>query len=143
MTLKEIIKELETVCLNHAQIESFYFGNDYNIDVSNRKYVLAYSEIGSATINNNSVILPIDLVILDRVDKGLNNELDVLSNTLSILLDIRALVSSNIYSDKFKIIQNSNMEPVTDYTDDETAGWKWSLELELFDYKDRCQVPIK
>lgn len=143
-TLNQIHDILKTIAENHAIIKGFGFGADYDMAVStDTEYPLMYVEVQPSTYDDKNIIIPFNIVFADRVDKGQNNETDVLSDMLNVGLDVRAWLHSPDSYSFFAVEKTGSLTPFRDATDDEVAGWVFEISLRLTDLKDRCNLPIE
>ena len=85
--------------------------------------------------------LNLSLYILDiqRVDNS--NEIDVLSDTLSIGRDLIAALNNPTYQDYFNVTYDVNFGQVREGFPDIVDGWKLDIALDLMELNDRCQIP--
>lgn len=142
-TLNQIKKVLEEIAESHGVINDFGFGADYDRGLSTTtKYPLMYAEVQASSFDDKMLLMPFNIVLSDRVDKGANNETDVLSDMLTVAMDVRAMLNSPDNYNSFKVGTSGVLTPFRDSTDDETAGWVLEVTFELIDLKDRCNVPI-
>lgn len=142
MTLNELVNLFKQLAIDHKQINSFGFGVNSELDISNKVYPQMYVEIEPIALNGKDVTIPFSFIFSDRVTKDLRNETDVISDMMSVSLDIRALLMSPTYFDSFAVDISGTITPFRDSTDDETAGVILDLGIKITDLKDRCQVPL-
>jgi hypothetical protein len=77
------------------------------------------------------------------VSKGLENEQDVLSDTLQILSDVVTIIrQDSTYFDMFEINESLTATPIKDHYQDEVAGWVCTISLEIENAYNLCVVPI-
>ena len=146
MTLNQVIKRIETLALNHAQIRSFYRGSvtDFLNDKTTR-YAACFLQDspGNIDVAGNSLNLNFKLFLLDLVNVSENpkaNELDVQSDMLSVAADLIALMDDSVYSN-WRIGQTSPFNLVKEELDDMVAGVVADITISIPYIKDICAVP--
>ena len=123
-TLNQIRDLFEALASNHQIINGFGFGADYDIVLStDTLYPHMYVEVQPASFEERVVLIPFNIVFSDRVDKGINNETDVLSDMLNVALDVRAMLYDSSNFPYFSVVETGTLTPFRDATDDEVAGW--------------------
>lgn len=141
-TLNQVLNILRTICNDHAQINSFVFGQISEISASEQEqYPLVWCDVNDSQMSERIFIMNLSLYILDiqRVDNS--NEVDVLSDTLSIGRDLIAALNNPIYQDYFNVQFDVNFGQVREGFPDVVDGWKLNIGLELMELNDRCQIP--
>lgn len=141
-TLNQVLNILRTICNDHAQINSFVFGQISEISASEQEqYPLVWCDINDSQMSERIFIMNLSLYILDiqRVDN--TNEIDVISDTLSIGRDLIAALNNPIYQDYFNVQFDVNFGQIREGFPDVVDGWKLDLSLELMELNDRCQIP--
>lgn len=147
MTYNQIIKRLKTICLAHRQVRTFKRGLQQD-ELSDDKQVL-YPAVflnetdGNISLTNNISSFCFRLKVLDLVhvsEATKENELDVLSDTASILLDLLAQINYPGYSD-WKISVSNTMHIVIENDGDMNAGWYVDLCIGFPYTQNVCVVP--
>lgn len=85
--------------------------------------------------------LNLSLHVLDIQRADGSNEVDVLSDTLSIGRDLVAALNNPIYQDYFNVQFDINFGQVREGFPDVVDGWKLDIGLDLMELNDRCQIP--
>lgn len=140
LTLKKVLKDLNYLCNNHMQVNSFGFGdlkqltNDIVTDLE-PYYTRVYVIPDDSAIVDNVVKYRLQIVITDRLNSDYSNQLDVLNDTLAIATDLFATLSFQ-YS-----IPPSTVECFTDNYETIIAGWV--LKVEIQQAIDGCDLPIE
>ena len=156
VTLKNLIDLFSGLCDQHASIKSFSFGDIWEIDVSERNYVVAHLSIENAQYSINELKYDFKFYVMDLVSKDESNENDVLSDTLQTIGDIlsRLLNDRNMGIDidsDYRIMENNiPCQPFTERFDDDVSGWVADISIIVsFDYSacqndvDSVQDPIE
>jgi hypothetical protein len=144
ITLNQVLNIIRTICSNHAQINSFIFGQISEISASEQEqYPLVWCDVNDSQMSERLFTLNLSLYVLDiqRVDNS--NEIDVLSDTLSIGRDLIAALNNPTYQDYFNVKYDVNFTQVREGFPDIVDGWKLDIGLELMELNDRCQIPTQ
>lgn len=128
------------ICSNNLSIGSYKMGSDFDISVPNVVYPQVYAELTTSSISDKEVSLSFDVVVSDLLKHDNSNEIQVLNDMLSIVLDLRASLIAN-ENENLRIELSSTIDPFTESSTDNTAGWVWSLTATIIDLKDRCNLP--
>ena len=143
MTHNQFIKLFTDIATNHRDIHSFGSGDLWE-----------YMANEGATLNPvtmwvfvqpNAVVGGVDnpkysLVIMDAVNKGEDNEDEVLSDTLRIAKDILAVLRQPYYEDFFLFEQNVTFDNFTERFDSEMSGWQFDITFKQPFTYNGCQV---
>ena len=151
VSLVQIVKELETIATNHGQINSFDFGDvwEMSTEVKKRDYPLMFVEHPNGTTTSGGsgrgkvVGVNLNIYLMDLVDKNEGNELEVLSDQLRIAFDVRALLNSLDSTVELEQLYTSSMSWTT-FTEsklDELTGVVMNITLNTVDLFDQCQAP--
>lgn len=142
-TLNQVLNILRTICNDHAQINSFVFGHISEISASEQEqYPLVWCDVNDSQMSERMFTLNLSLYVLDIQRADGSNEVDVLSDTLSIGRDLIAALNNPIYQDYFNVQFDVNFGQVREGFPDVVDGWKLNIGLELMELNDRCQIPI-
>lgn len=147
MTLNQVVKKVEQIVLSHKQVRSFKVAHNKPEELNDhkRKYPAAFLSHNNANVSfSPSGILSIDfrLAVLDLVHVVADtkeNEADVLSDTMSILLDIVAIINDSTWDWVFS--QSNSLEQATEYDNDMSAGWFIDFTIQTVFKQDRCVIP--
>lgn len=143
-TLNQILNDLTTICANHAQINSFNFGEVSDISASEQElYPLVWADVVSSNVNENTLELSMLIRVMDIQKADQTNERDTLSDCLSIAQDVYAELNDPIYQDYFLIQPNVQLVPMREALPDVVNGWEMTILFELQQTRNRCQVPNK
>lgn len=134
---------LSTIATNHKQINDFGLGNLWELGAKKEQsYPLMWAELSdNSGVEGKRLRITYSLYFMDLVDKGENNEDEVLSDQLRIALDVLATLKTPSYEDLFTIDDNAPLTSFTESTDDEVAGWKIDVTFLINHLSDRCSVP--
>lgn len=142
-TLNQVITQLEAIATAHYQINSFGFGDIWEINTSGDiTYPLMWLIHDGVDISQGVQSFKFNLIFCDVVKGGEVNENDVLSDQLEIAKDVIAQLKHPNYqwSDSF-IDSAINLESFTERFTDSVAGYSLSINLELPYDANRCSIP--
>lgn len=146
MTLNQVIKRIEDICLAHKQLRNFYFGvpTDFLTEKTTR-YASSFLQdvAGSIDPGSKSLVMSFKLYLLDIVNTSKlakENELDVQSDMLSIGLDLLAEFNHSNYTD-WKISLSNSIVLVREEYDDLVAGVVVDFSVITPYNLDTCAVP--
>jgi hypothetical protein len=150
---KTLINDIGLIAYNHNQIMSFGYGDLSQItnDIETHLeplYTRLYIVPGSTIFNLSSITYNLSIIICDRIEDDLSNQIDVLSDTLEISKDIFTILH-NSYGDEFGNFTEyyepqfgSSIIPFLERFDTVLAGWTLNISItQPFDY-NQCIVPI-
>ncbi len=101
-----------------------------------------YCILKPGMLGNQKVEINISIVIMDLVKKDLSNRMEVWSDTLQILTDLRAYLCDPSYQDDFTIDEvNIPYTPFADRFVDDVTGHAADFKFKVIDLKDRCAIP--
>lgn len=144
ITLNQVLNILRTICNNHFQINSFVFGHISEISASEQEqYPLVWCDINDSQMSERMFTMNLSLHVLDIQRADGSNEVDVLSDTLSIGRDLVAALNNPIYQDYFNVQFDINFGQVREGFPDVVDGWKLDIGLDLMELNDRCQIPTE
>ena len=153
MTLNQVIARLQAIALSHRQIETFYYGNLWevlNATEGKVTYPLCIVEHNTSTISaaqrltsHRFRIYLFDLVNVANDTES--NETEVLSDMMSVAEDLVALIKSPIYesgdNDVWLAPGEAAVALFTEKLNDMTAGVAIDIDIASPYPLDRCQVP--
>jgi len=149
-TFKSVVDQFRAICEAHKQLNSFSFGDIFEVDLTNEmNFAKAHLIEQPATINNRDFVFTFDLLVMDLVAADGSNETDVLNDTFLIVSDIyREIKSGNgragspMTSREFVVSENITCEPFTDRFENLLAGWKATISITVPSHNNACNNPI-
>jgi len=143
-TLNQIVNLFETISLNHAQINGFFFGSQDDISASQQEYYpLLWVDVIESNIDINTTNIVINCKIMDIAKDDQSNEKDSLSDCLSIAQDVYAYLNNPIYQDYYILDLSTNLTPIREGMADKVNGFQMDLTFHLIQERNRCQIPLK
>ena len=147
MTLNQVIQRLEKLALSHKQINHFFFGDVVEwLANGDLKYPCCFVELNSIPISKlehqtkyDFSIWFLDLVNVDTATRA--NELDVMSDLVSIAEDYTAMLNFVDYQDDWTINTEYNVQPYREKFEDMTIAIKVDITVGVDYTANRCQVP--
>jgi len=139
-TLNEIFTLIETQATAHLQVTQYGQGDLWEINPKELDYTVLWAIEESVSLNERTLTYNIRLLSMDRVLPAEENENEVLSDTLSILLDFVAYFRQ-LHTD-VDIQKNVTIEPFTERFDDKVSGHSMVLSITQPYRYDKCQIPI-
>ena len=143
-SLNQIINLIESISLNHAQVNGFNFGEASDISASEQEqYPLVWIDVIDSDIDSNTLNININMKVMDIQKDDQTNERDTLSDTLSISQDLYAALTNPLYQDYFMLSFATPLIPLREDMPDKVNGWELGLNFQLKQNRDRCQIPTK
>ena len=140
-TLNQIITELQTIAENHYQINSFSFGDIWEINTSGSiNYPLMHLNIENVGVQGSMQSFRFNLLFCDIVKGGEVNETDVLNDQLEIAKDVIAQLKHPDYAWDF-LGDSLTLEAFTERLTDSVSGYSMSINLDLPFDSNRCSIP--
>jgi hypothetical protein len=141
-TLNSLINQFKYVSQNHAQIKGFNFGRDSEIAASEQeKYPLLWIDVTDSNIEGTVMTVSILMKVIDIQQPDRDNEIENLSDMLSIGQDVYAAMSDPAYQDYFIIQYASSLTPIREAYTDLVNGWEMRLDFSFMQDRNRCQIP--
>lgn len=142
INFKQMISDLEQIGTKHKQINSYGFGDthQFTMDIETKRepvYTKMYAIPFNSVLAKNSITYDFDIIIADRLEEDLSNQVDVLNDTLEIVKD----VFSVLYRSEYQADFGASVTPFLDARETVLAGWTLAIKLNIpFDY-NRCDLP--
>lgn len=147
MTLNSILARIRTIALAHRLIRRFTIAgheSDFFADKT-AKYpacCLQYTT-GNISITDAATTISFRMYVLDMVHVSEDtkaNEEDVLSDTLSTIIDLVAQMNSSEWTD-WRMSLGNNLQALTEYDNDLIAGWHVEFSLKTPFKQNLCEIP--
>lgn len=149
---KELLNDLGLIAMNHNQIKSFGYGllSQITNDIDTKlepEYVRMYIVPGSTIFNAGSIQYNFSIIICDRVEEDLSNQVDVMSDTLEISKDIFTILH-NSYGEEFGDFTTyyepqfgSNVIPFLERFETILGGWTLNITINQEYNYNECDIP--
>lgn len=140
MTLNSYVNIYRNFTIDHKELKSFYVGNiDHFITLKNRLYPALIMTLNPTTINEMTVDLKAQFIVLDRIVSEVDL-LEVQNRTHEICRDIIAI--SNQVSSADPIQTDITPSDTEKHNSDLVAGCFCDVQIQVFDPINPCSVPI-
>ncbi len=146
MTLRQILKRVQTITEAHKQVRSFRIGlvSDLFADQT-AKYMAACLQYVSGSVSTSTKRLTVNfrffILDLEHVSQDAKtNEDDVLSDTVSVMLDLIAEFNNPALND-WRISTDNNLQVIQEGENDIVAGWYTDISISALFTQNICQVP--
>ena len=145
-----IIDKIKEVVVAEPFNNEITFGDIADIDLKKQSlFPLYHVMVNNSTINNNYVTFNITIFFMDLVDisneqvtdlyRGNDNRQDILNTQLALATRvIRVLQKSDLYKDKFELINPATCEPFTERFDNMLCGWAVTFDCGTNDEMTYC-----
>lgn len=139
MTLKEIKQQFNLIAQNHKQINTFGWGDIWEIATSGTiDYPLMWVKVEPANISDRVQTMNFKVILMDIVANGEVNEDDVLSDMLEVTKGVIGQLQHPSYEWD---LGTGTIEPFTERFNDSVSGWVVDIELRVPFVFDRCIEP--
>tara|TARA_R110001599_G_scaffold110671_4_gene274695 strand:+ start:13859 stop:14287 length:429 start_codon:yes stop_codon:yes gene_type:complete len=139
-TLNQVFQLIEDEAIAHQQVKQYGQGDVWEINPKELDYAVLWAIEEGASVNERTLTYEIRLICMDRVLPGEENEEEVLSDTLSILLDFVAYFRQ-LHTTGILIQPSVSFEPFTERFDDKVTGHSCTLSLTQSYAYNKCQIP--
>jgi hypothetical protein len=140
-TLNEILTLIENEATAHLQVKQYGHGDVWEINPKELDYLVLWAIEESVVLSERTLTYNIRLLAMDRVLPGEENEQEVMSDTIQVLLDFVAYFRQ-LHTTELSIQPSVTLEPFTERFDDKVSGHACVLSItQPYDY-NKCQIPI-
>ena len=152
-TYNKVIDTIKCVGEGHLQIKAVTTGDIWDIDLNkNTLFPLLHINIINVNASKGQLQHNFQLVVADIVEPdGSENEQEVLSDTLSIMLDIVSIFrngetlyhynTENAEQARYWTADDFTLEPFTERFDNTLSGWTLNLPIVIEFPYDTCNIP--
>jgi hypothetical protein len=139
-TLNQILSLIENEANAHLQVKQFGQGDVWEINPKELDYLVLWAIEEGVVLNERTLTYNIRLLAMDRVLTGEENEQEVMSDTIQVLLDFVAYFRQ-LHTTDLSIQTSVSFEPFTERFDDKVSGHACVLSItQPYDY-NKCQIP--
>lgn len=153
LTYERIIKESKNFQESHDQINSFGNGDLWEVIERNKfqdfVYPLLWLQDGVSSVTEKLVSFQFNVLAIDQVLNGEENENYVKSSMHQLLLDYLAYFDQTFLTDvdgdriKFKITRSASLNSFTERFDDDLTGWNMSVTFTTPFLYNKCNIPLR
>jgi len=156
---KTIVDDFQLLANYHKQLNSFGYGDlgefSYNVDQRLKQdnpsdnavvYPYLYVIPGNVEQQSTHMTYNFDLIVSDIIERDLNNQVDVLSDTLQIMDDIigqfRLSVEDSLgnFNKEYYLDQPVVCIPFIEKYHDLLGGWSANIQIQVMTPLDRCDA---
>lgn len=151
LSYEKIILESKDFAEAHDQINEFGNGDLWEVVEHNKlqdfNYPLLWMQDGTSNINSKELTFNFNVIVLDQVLNGEENENFVKSSMHQLLLDYLAYFDRTTLCDvndnkiAFKIERTSTAQSFTEKYDDILTGWNMSVTFKTPFIYNACNIP--
>jgi hypothetical protein len=140
---KQILLDWQQFSIAHEQIQSWGFGDptQLTMDLSTKqepKYPRLYFIPDRTRFNPNHMHITWTVIVCDKIEEDLKNQVEVLSDCLEIAKDFYA----KAYLSDYEVEWDATLNPWLEETETTLAGWSFNISVQQkFDY-NRCVLPM-
>jgi len=136
-----LTQAIKDALLGDVNVNTVTEGDLFDIDLSKQSiFPLSHLIINTATAQESVLRFNISILSMDIVDEskestsdifiGNNNEQDVLNTQLAVLNKlVQVLRRGDLYSDKYQLSGDANLEPFVDRFENKVAGWTATFDI--------------
>lgn len=141
-TLKQIVTSIETFADSHKGIKQFEAKPLSEFTADGYLYPLMWLEIVNITFSINEAKIKINAYFVDRLNSDYTNFIKIVSDTLKLCDDFYSYFTE--YEEDFGFYFNNNapITPIEYAFDDNVAGNKIEITVQVALKRNKNQVPI-
>jgi len=139
-----ITETIETELLKDQNISTVTSGDLSTVNLGKQDiFPLGHILVNSVTVGDQSLTFNVNVLSMDIVNEskeetrdfqtGNSNEQDVLNTQLGVLNKlIQVLKRGDLYTEKYQVQGDPNLEPFYDRFENNLAGWTASIDIEIY-----------
>jgi len=148
LTLNQVIKRIQTIANNHAQINFYQHGDIVDVLQKDIPYVAVITDLNTITIDPIARLTTFNFRfwfsdLADVSEDSKDNEIDVQSDLISIAEDFIALMRDPSLNEEWIIDVASNGTLLREQFSDIVLAWMFDINIKTRYNSNRCQVPLK
>ena len=136
-----LTQAIKDALLGDINVNTVTEGDLFDIDLSKQSiFPLSHLIVNSVVAQESVLRFNISILAMDIVDEskepttdifiGNNNEQDVLNTQLAVLNKlVQVLRRGDLYSDKYQLDGDANLEPFVDRFENKVAGWTATFDV--------------
>jgi len=143
ITINQLMLEFQAIQTAHLQLNTFFRGDlTRAVDENQVVYPLMCAYHTNASIDMRTDTLTINIVIADRVFKGLENLNDTDSDTLQVCRDIINVMRRSPRWQDIGRVQSVSTPKFFEDSADAVCGHAMQIQFVLFDTESICNLPM-
>lgn len=128
---KRIIQEFEKLSERHLMINSFGHGPLPDMNKLDNLYPKLWLAPLSVSFGDSVISIQFNMLIVDILIDGKNNELDIMSDTIKIADDVFTEINTGYISQYGMDMQITNGNPLFNITKDGVDGWMYNVTIDI------------
>ncbi len=144
-TINKVYKSFSDFALSHSQIKTFSsIREESYITAANWEYPLLFATIKNAKFADGVIYYSMDIYFLDKLKKDGSNFQQIISDQLLVAYDFYTNFNDHRTEYDFWIRNNEpDLEPTIGSIQDNTLGWKLSIDIVTQGDRNENQIPFK
>jgi hypothetical protein len=140
---EQILVDWQNFADAHQQVQSWGFGDGTQLTMDlitkqEPQYPRMYFIPDRTRLNPNHMHVTWTVIVVDKIEEDLSNQVEVLSDTLEICKDFYA----KAYLSDYDVEWDAALNPWLEDTESSLAGWSFTISVQQkFDY-NRCVLPM-
>ncbi len=151
LSYKQLIALFKDIAQRHYQINTYFVGKDSELSESKDlvfPVFQVYPEFARMPQSNGdykTIIVDFNCKIIDQVNQNEINEIDVHSDCLRIAQDVVNELNQHPYYQRSNasLIGDISFSELEEFEDDFSAGWQFTLSVELINNNSYCGLPFE
>jgi hypothetical protein len=142
-TLNQLNAKIKEFADAHLQLKGSYSLGELE-EVTNQgavQFPFMYAILEPSNFSNRNVSITISFIVMDLVHKDLSDRVEVWSDTLQIISDLKAFLFKSEHDDLFTIDEEIPIISFADRFTDDVTGWTADITFRINDLKDSCAIP--
>ena len=136
-----LTQAIKNQLLSDVNVNTVTEGDLFDVDLSKQSiFPLSHLIVNTVAAQESVLRFNISVLAMDIVDEskepttdifiGNNNEQDVLNTQLAVLNKlVQVLRRGDLYSDKYQLTGDANLEPFVDRFENKVAGWTATMDV--------------
>lgn len=138
----QVYDRIKTIVNSHAQVNTFGQGDLWEIAASGTvNYPVFWAVTQGSEIRKGEIGYKFQFVVMDLVQTGEGNELDVLSDTHQILTDVLSELKWGDYAGIDLKVDSFSTQSFTERFDDQVSGWSCDVIIWTEHNWNSCTIP--
>lgn len=151
LSYKQLNALFKDIAQRHYQINTYFVGKDSELSESKDlvfPVFQVYPEFARMPQSNGdykTIIVDFNCKIIDQVNQNEINEIDVHSDCLRIAQDVVNELNQHPYYQRSNasLIGDISFSELEEFEDDFSAGWQFTLSVELINNNSYCGLPFE
>lgn len=142
-SLNQLNAKIKEFADSHLQLKGSYHLGELE-EITNQgveSFPYLFGILEPSSFGNRNVKISISFWVMDLVHKDLSNRIEVSSDTLQIISDLKAFFFSGELDDFVTIGEDIPITPFHDSLTDDVTGWVADFTFYINDLKDSCAIP--